>query len=153
MTRRWQGTALFALIMAGLSATVAGRMLTGGGAVASSAMSSPSPSSSSSSTGRSASGSASSSANGATVTGKTEQTRFGPVQVSVSFDGSRITGVKVLQAPSGSGRDEMLTQYSTPLLEKEVVASQSARVDTVSGATYTSEGYLASVQSAIDAHS
>ncbi|AYG02632.1 FMN-binding protein [Gryllotalpicola protaetiae] len=142
MTRRWQGTALFAMIMAVLSATVAGRMLTGGGAA-----------STNTSTSAPTGGSASSSTSGTVVTGKTEQTRFGPVQVSLSFDGSTITGVKVLQAPSGSGRDEMLTQYSTPLLEKEVIASQSARVDAISGATYTSEGYLASVQSAIDAHS
>jgi uncharacterized protein with FMN-binding domain len=164
MTRRWQGTALFAAIMAGLSVAVAGRALSGGG------LASESPAAGSSqatpSTGQGASGATPAAtvtpgATGAagapvaaisTVAGRTEQTRFGPVQVSVTFDGSKITAVTTLQAPNGSGRDEMLTRYATPQLAKEVIASQSARVDTVSGATYTSAGYLASVQSAIDAH-
>lgn len=145
MSRKWQGTAMFAVIMAGISATVAGRMLAGGAdASATPAASAPAaPDSGSSSSSRSS---------GETVTGAVEQTRFGAVQVSVTFSGSKITAVTTLQAPSGSGRDEMLTQYATPLLEQEVIASQSARVDTISGATYTSEGYLASVQSALDAH-
>jgi uncharacterized protein with FMN-binding domain len=167
MTRRWQGTALFAAIMAGLSVAVAGRALSGDG------LASESPAAGSSqavpSTGQGASGAtpaatATPGATGATsaagapvaaistVAGRTEQTRFGPVQVSVTFDGSKITAVTTLQAPNGSGRDEMLTRYATPQLAKEVIASQSARVDTVSGATYTSAGYLTSVQSAIDAH-
>jgi hypothetical protein len=167
MSRKWQGTALFAAIMAGLSVTVAGRMLAGGGADAvasggtSSSTSVPGGTGTSSSTsvpggtGSSSSldsGSGSTSSSGSTVTGSVEQTRFGPVQVKLTFDGTKITGVTVVQAPSGSGRDDMLTQYATPLLAKEVIASQSAKVDTISGATYTSEGYLASVQSAIDAH-
>lgn len=154
MSRKWQGTAMFAVIMAGVSATVAGRMLAGGAdastAPAASAPAAPDSGSSSSSGPSSSSGSSSSS--GETVTGAVEQTRFGAVQVSVTFSGSKITAVTTLQAPGGSGRDEMLTQYATPLLEQEVIASQSARVDTISGATYTSEGYLASVQSALDAH-
>jgi uncharacterized protein with FMN-binding domain len=180
MSRSWQGTALFAVIMAGVSVTVAGRMLVGGGGVAavtpagssaqapsenegsgdgSSGPSSPSgsaPSSgssgSSSSSSSSGSSGGSSSSAGSTVTGDTEQTRFGNVQVSVTFSGSKITKVTTLQAPDRGGRDQMLTQYAVPQLEQEVLNSQSARVDTVSGATYTSEGYLASVQSAIDKH-
>jgi len=147
MSRRWQGTALFAVIMAGLSATVAGRLLTAGDATAGAA-GTAGTSSTSTSSGTTSSGTAS----GTTVTGDAEQTRFGTVQVAVTFAGSKITAVKTLQAPSESGRDQMLTQLATPQLEHEVIASQSARVDTVSGATYTSEGYLASVQSAIDAH-
>jgi uncharacterized protein with FMN-binding domain len=131
MRRTWRGTALFAAIMAGVSATVGARMLLGDGA---------------------ATGAGPTGGGTTTVQGATEQTRFGPVQVSVTFSGAKITSVQTLQAPSGRGRDQMLTQYATPLLAKEVIASQSARVDTISGATYTSEGYLASVQSAIDAH-
>jgi len=150
MSRRWQGTALFAVIMAGVSATVAGRMLVGGAADHAAASPAAPKGSSSGSSGDSSSGSGTSS--GDTVTGAIEQTRFGPVQVSVTFSGSKITAVTTLEAPSERGRDQMLTEYATPLLEKEVIASQSARVDTISGATYTSEGYLASVQSAIDSH-
>jgi uncharacterized protein with FMN-binding domain len=146
MTRRWQGTALFAVIIAALSATVAGRLL----APAADAAAAAGAGGGTAGTGSTTSGATS---GGDTITGDVEQTRFGAVQVSVSFNGSKITGVTVLQAPSESGRDQMLTQMATPQLEQEVVASQSARVDTVSGATYTSEGYLASVQSAIDAHS
>ncbi|GAA4179912.1 FMN-binding protein [Gryllotalpicola koreensis] len=157
MSRKWQGTALFAAIMAGLSVTVAGRMLAGSGTGAAEA---GGTSSSTSVTGGSGSSSGSGSSprsssgpsSGDTVMGSVEQTRFGPVQVKVTFDGAKITDVTVVQAPSGGGRDEMLTQYATPLLAQEVIASQSAKVDTISGATYTSEGYLASVQSAIDAH-
>jgi len=149
MSRKWQGTAMFAVIMAGVSATVAGRMLIGTGG--NDATASPTAPAGSSSSSNDSSGGSSTSA-GDTVTGAVEQTRFGAVQVSVTFSGSKITAVTTLQAPSGSGRDEMLTQYATPLLEQEVIASQSARVDTISGATYTSEGYLASVQSALDAH-
>jgi uncharacterized protein with FMN-binding domain len=163
MTRKWQGTALFALVMAGVSATVAGRLLAGGGAVAdasgapsgasSSAPAGPASSGDSAAAGDSGSsdGSTSSSAS-STVQGDVEQTRFGAVQVALTFSGSKIVSVQTLQAPSQSGRDQMLTQYATPQLAQEVVASQSAKVDTISGATYTSEGYLASVQSAIDKH-
>lgn len=159
MTRKWQGTALFALVMAGVSATVAGRLLAGGGGAVADAAgaasgTSSAPSSSSGSGTGSDTGSGTGSGTGSdTVQGDAEQTRFGAVQVAVTFDGSKIVDVQTLVAPSESGRDEMLTQYATPQLAKEVIASQSAKVDTISGATYTSEGYLASVQSAIDKHS
>ncbi|MCL2514643.1 MAG: FMN-binding protein [Microbacteriaceae bacterium] len=173
MTRRWQGTALFAVIMAGISATVAGRLIVGGdslaaalpqpgtgagsasgsqGGGADASSGAPSPSPSSAAGGSSAGGGAAASGGTTTVNGDTEQTVYGPVQVAVTFSGSKITGVQTLQAPMGGGRDQMLTQYATPQLAQEVVNSQSARVDTISGATYTSEGYLASVQSAIDKH-
>lgn len=153
MSRRWQGTALFALLMAGVSATVAGRMLVGGDTTTAGAAAGTGTATDPSTTQQSAAPSGTGTGTGTgTVKGKTEQTRFGAVQVSVTFSGSRITSVQTLQAPSESGRDEMLTRYATPQLAQEVIASQSAKVDTISGATYTSEGYLASVQSAIDAH-
>jgi uncharacterized protein with FMN-binding domain len=85
-----------------------------------------------------------------TVNGDAVQTRFGPVQVAVTFSGTRITKLNVLQVPQESGRDMEITSYSVPVLTQEVMSSQSANVDTVGGATYTSEGYLQSVQSAID---
>ena len=69
---------------------------------------------------------------------------------SVTFSGSTITALKTLQAPDRDGRDVEINSQALPLLEQEVLASQSANIDTVSGATYTSEGYIQSVQSAID---
>jgi len=85
-----------------------------------------------------------------TVDGDAVQTRYGDVQVSVAFSGTTITKVNVLEAPQESGRDIEITSYAVPVLSQEVLSSQSAKVDTVSGATYTSDGYLQSVQSAID---
>lgn len=87
---------------------------------------------------------------GQTITGDTVSTRYGNVQVQVSFSGATITKVTVLQVPEESGRDAEISGYSVPILNQEVLKSQSAKVDSVSGATYTSEGYLRSVQSAID---
>jgi hypothetical protein len=86
----------------------------------------------------------------ATLVGDTVGTPYGNVQVQVSFSGSKITRIKVLQVPRESGRDAEIADYSVPILNREVLDSQSAQVDSVSGATYTSEGYLQSVQSAID---
>lgn len=85
-----------------------------------------------------------------TVTGNVEQTPYGPVQVSVTFAGKTITAVKELQSPNDRGRSIEINSYAAPLLRKEVLKSQSGHVDAVSGATYTSEGYARSVQSAID---
>lgn len=90
-------------------------------------------------------------ANGSkTIDGQVEQTQYGPIQVSVTFVGSTITAVTELQAPSDRGRSVEINQQAAPILEQEVLASQSAKIDTVSGATYTSDGYAQSVQSAID---
>lgn len=84
------------------------------------------------------------------IVGDSVGTPYGDVQVQVSFSGSKITRIKVLQVPRESGRDAAIADYSVPILSREVLDSQSAQVDSVSGATYTSEGYLQSVQSAID---
>jgi uncharacterized protein with FMN-binding domain len=83
------------------------------------------------------------------VTGQAVRTRFGVVQVKVTLNAGRVTDVTVLQAPQG-GHDGELTAYATPLLRSEVLSAQSASVDTISGATFTSQGYLKSVQSALD---
>ncbi|MGY4642492.1 FMN-binding protein [Cellulomonas sp. URHB0016] len=95
-------------------------------------------------------GSGSSSADTVTIVGAVEQTRYGDVQVAVTFQGDRITDVQTLQAPDRDRRDQQISSMAVPVLAQEVLDAQTARVDTVSGATYTSEGYLASVQSAID---
>ena len=85
------------------------------------------------------------------VDGAVFSNRWGDVQVEATFaaDGS-LTEVTALQAPSGRKSDE-INGYAVPILGDEATAIQSAQVDTVSGATYTSEGYRASLQSAIDA--
>ncbi|GAA1445937.1 hypothetical protein GCM10009617_26260 [Leifsonia poae] len=84
------------------------------------------------------------------IDGATEDTRYGPVQVEVTFAGKKITAVKTLQSPTGDGRSVQINDYALPILAQEALASQSASIDTVSGATYTSDGYTQSLQSAID---
>ena len=106
----------------------------------------------SSSGGASAGGSSTSSAGGSatTVTGDTAQTRWGPVQVQVTVAGGKITDVTAVQYPNGNGRDQEINSYALPVLAKEALAAQSANIDHVSGATVTSDGYVQSLQSAID---
>ena len=70
----------------------------------------------------------------------------------MTFKGSRITDVTVLQTPNRDGRSIQIASRAVPTLHDEVLRSQSAQIDTVSGATYTSDGYAQSVQSAIDQH-
>ncbi|HEY0357791.1 MAG TPA: FMN-binding protein [Mycobacteriales bacterium] len=78
------------------------------------------------------------------------QTRWGPVQVRVTISGSRITDVTPLQYPQGNSRDAEINSYALPVLHDAVIAAQSARIDAVSGATVTSDGYLTSLQAALD---
>lgn len=108
----------------------------------------PSPSPSPAGTSTPAAGSTTSST--VTVAGGVSQTRYGPVQVSVTFSGTTIVDVQTLQSPSAERESQQIAERSTPVLAEEVLAAQSAKIDTVSGATYTSEGYRQSVQSAID---
>jgi hypothetical protein len=86
----------------------------------------------------------------AVVNGSVAQTRWGPVQVQVQISGGRITEVKALQVPDGNRRDQEINSYAVPQLRSEVLAAQSASIDTVSGATVTSDGYLESLQAALD---
>lgn len=85
-----------------------------------------------------------------TVDGAVVQTRYGPVQVQITLSAGRLTAVKILQVPDGNPRDQEIASFSVPQLTQEALAAQSARIDTVSGATYTSEGYAQSLQSALD---
>jgi uncharacterized protein with FMN-binding domain len=85
-----------------------------------------------------------------TIKGDVVSTQYGPVQVSVTFSNKKITDVKTLQTPSGDGHSRAIADRAVPTLHDEVIESQSAHIDTVSGATYTSDGYAQSVQSAID---
>ncbi|MDH6124030.1 FMN-binding protein [Kitasatospora sp. GP82] len=85
-----------------------------------------------------------------TVTGNAVDTRYGPVQVRITLSGSRITKAEVLQYPSESRHDLEINQYALPQLNQEAISAQSAQIDSVSGATYTSQGYQRSLQSALD---
>jgi uncharacterized protein with FMN-binding domain len=85
-----------------------------------------------------------------TVNGPTAQTRYGPVQVQVTIAGKRITAVKTLRQPSGDDRSVQIAADAIPQLRSETLAAQSARIDAVSGATYTSQGYQQSLQGALD---
>jgi uncharacterized protein with FMN-binding domain len=85
-----------------------------------------------------------------TVNGAAADTRYGPVQVQVQIRAGRIVSAKAINYPQGSGRDREINSYAIPVLQTETLSAQSAHVDTVSGATYTSEGYAQSLQSALD---
>ncbi|MEV6027504.1 FMN-binding protein [Streptomyces sp. NPDC052036] len=84
-----------------------------------------------------------------TVTGDVARTQYGDVQVRLTLSGGKITKAEAVQAPKG-GLSDQKTAMSVPKLNQEAVAAQSAQIDAVSGATYTSGGYKQSLQSAID---
>ncbi|MER6684237.1 FMN-binding protein [Streptomyces olivaceoviridis] len=85
-----------------------------------------------------------------TATGDTVQTRWGPVQVRVTVADGRLTDVTAVSYPQDNPRDQEINSYALPQLRREALAAQSAQIDTVSGATYTSDGYRQSLQSALD---
>jgi uncharacterized protein with FMN-binding domain len=107
--------------------------------------STPTSSASASTTGGSAS-----SAKDGTYTGAAETTRFGTTQVKVTISGGKITGITTVQLNQADPRSYQISVDAAPALRSEVLAKQTAAVDTVSGATYTSDAYEASLQSALD---
>jgi uncharacterized protein with FMN-binding domain len=105
----------------------------------------------SSASGSSASGSSvSGSSVSGTFDGTTTQTQYGPVQVEIVVSAGRITDVKALQLTDRGGRSVAISASAAPILRQEAIAAQSADIQAVSGATYTSDGYTTSLQSAID---
>ncbi|HEX9096412.1 MAG TPA: FMN-binding protein [Candidatus Dormibacteraeota bacterium] len=83
-------------------------------------------------------------------TGQDFQNQFGDTQVKVTISGGRITDVQALQLPYDRQRSAEISQYAAPQLHDEVLQAQSAQIDSLSGATYTSDAYAQSVQSALD---
>jgi uncharacterized protein with FMN-binding domain len=77
-------------------------------------------------------------------------TRYGTIQVEITVSGGRMTDITHLQMPADSSRSQQISQNSGPRLRQEALDAQSAQIDTVSGATYTSDGYRETLQSAID---
>ena len=107
----------------------------------------PAPSASPSSKGA---GSSSGKASHASYTGQAVDTRYGPVQVRIDVSAGKISKIDVLQYPDGLQRDQDINSYALPVLNQEALSAQSAQIDSVSGATYTSDGYAQSLQSALD---
>ncbi|MFF4890735.1 FMN-binding protein [Micromonospora chersina] len=105
----------------------------------------------SSSGGSTSSGGSGTSSGSGTATGSVAQTRWGPVQVRITVSNGKITDVTAVRVPDGNHRDQEINDYAVPILRQEALAAQNARIDTVSGATVTSDGYRESLQSAIDA--
>jgi uncharacterized protein with FMN-binding domain len=98
---------------------------------------------------QSSSGSSSSSTSG-TYTGASADTRWGPVQVQITVQNGKITAAQAVVYPQENPRDQEINAYAVPQLNSEAVQAQSASIDAVSGATVTSDGYIESLQSAID---
>ena len=96
------------------------------------------------------SGETTTAAGATTVSGAVAQTRWGPVQVEITVADGTITDVAVVQYPTGNRKDREINEAALPVLVDETMDAQSADIDMVSGATYTSEGYLESLQSALD---
>jgi uncharacterized protein with FMN-binding domain len=86
-----------------------------------------------------------------TYDGSVASTRWGDIQVTITVANGKITDVQVPVYPSANGRDREINSYALPVLRQEVLSAQSANIDTVSGATVTSDGYVESLQAALDA--
>ena len=85
-----------------------------------------------------------------TILGDSADTRWGPVQVQITVTKGAVTAVTAVVYPQNNGRDVEINAYAIPQLNQEATAARSATIDTVSGATVTSDGYIQSLQSALD---
>ena len=85
-----------------------------------------------------------------TVNGSLVDTPYGAVQVQLRVRAGRIVAAKAVVRPQGDRQTDSINSQAVPQLDQEVVQAQSGRIDTVSGATYTSTGYRASLQAALD---
>ena len=84
------------------------------------------------------------------ATGTDVQYRYGDIQLKVTEQGSKITNIEVVQESATDGRSYQINSQAVPLLQSEAMSAQSAQIDGVSGATYTSQAYAQALQSAID---
>ena len=85
-----------------------------------------------------------------TITGKVGNTVYGPVQVQLVVKSGKIVKVAILEQPANTIHDIQIGEFAFPRLISETLTAQSAKIDAVSGASYTSAGYVASLQSAVD---
>jgi uncharacterized protein with FMN-binding domain len=84
------------------------------------------------------------------ITGKVANTVYGPVQIQLIVKSHKIVKVAVLEQPTNTIHDIQIGEFAFPKLISETLSTQNAKVDAVSGASYTSAGYIASLQSAVD---
>jgi uncharacterized protein with FMN-binding domain len=85
-----------------------------------------------------------------TVTGDAAATRYGPVRVQLTVQKQKVTDVSVIEYPNRNDHDQEVNARALPILVSATLRAQSAKIDMVSGATYTSTGYRTSLQSALD---
>ena len=129
------------------STGTAGTGASGDGAGAASAAAAPAASGAKSGTGTSGTAKSGSTK---TVAGAAWPTIYGPVQVRVTVSGGKLTAVTATEYPTETPRDYQINSFAIPELNSEALAAGSAKIDSVSGATYTSGGYIGSLQSALD---
>ena len=84
------------------------------------------------------------------VTGHVATTAYGPVQIQLVMRNGKIVKVAVLQQPMNTANDIRIGEFAFPKLIGETLTAQTAKIDAVSGASYTSAGYIDSLQSALD---
>jgi len=84
------------------------------------------------------------------ATGQDVQYRYGEIELKVTEKGSRITDIQVVADQASDPRSEEINSQAIPLLQEQAMSVQSANVDGVSGATFTSEAYAQALQSALD---
>ncbi len=83
--------------------------------------------------------------------GAVVNTQYGQVQVRIVVTGGRLADVTALHLTDSSGRSVAISAQAAPILRQEALTARSAKIDVVSGATFTSEAYIRSLQSALDA--
>lgn len=84
-----------------------------------------------------------------TFVGATAQTIYGPVQVQITVSNGKITEAKALTYPTESFRDQQINSQAIPYLQQETIQAQSANIQGVGGASYTTQGWISSLQSAL----
>lgn len=85
--------------------------------------------------------------------GVADTNRWGTIQLQIVISDGQLTDVQVLLSPDSDRKSVRINERALPTLTAEALAAQDAGIDSVSGATYTSQSYTISLQSALDAAS
>jgi uncharacterized protein with FMN-binding domain len=85
-----------------------------------------------------------------TVTSDVASNQYGNVQLRLTISGTKITAIQAIQVPNGDPKSAQINAYAEPVLRQAALSAQSANIDVVSGATYTSDSYKTALQSALD---
>lgn len=148
--RRARGAILSLASLIGFVAVMVGHALSGGPAMASARSTKGGSSSNQPSSSPSASTLPKVSNKSGTATGKPANYGYGEIAVTVTLQNGHIVSSKVSRLLTADSYSQQLAQAAIPMLTREVLSVQSAHIAAISGATYTSEGYAASLQSALD---